>query len=491
MSAILTALPFPTRPWETAKAQFLEQLTPEEKQCFESATLENIFYQTSAAQKRHANGSNSWAMQERISSLVDAIEEYGKALDVYANAFPLVLSPLWGSIRVILKIAGETGRFQEKIVDMLASIGDALPRFQIYEILFRNHERLLKAISTAYLDVLRFCVKAKQFFGHGKKLPLPMSIGCRGLWKPFRQEFDKYMSDFRKHRKHVEKEASLAHMIESARRREIELANHALQKRNGMVNKRHRYMSLLQVVDYQSKQKTLANLRFQGTNTWLQASTPYMEWLNSPISTCLCCYGIPGSGKSVLASSVVDMLGQINEPSSILCYYYFDHADVRSLDMNYLLGSLIRQVLTNLPLTEFGDDSEIPMDDYASISLGEKLRLYVKLLRRFPQAFIVLDGLDELGHDCQVSTLDLIKSLVQERLPVVRLYVTCREGEHLVRKTLRSHNSFKLSSPQVSSDISLFIEGALDSAANHNPILSNLQLHKEVRDALLHGANGM
>jgi hypothetical protein len=51
---------------------------------------------------------------------------------------------------------------------MFASIGDALPRFHIYQIIFRNHERLLGAISDAYLDVIQFCVKAKEFFSSAR-----------------------------------------------------------------------------------------------------------------------------------------------------------------------------------------------------------------------------------------------------------------------------------------------------------------------------------
>jgi hypothetical protein len=47
---------------------------------------------------------------------------------------------------------------------MLAQIGDVLPRFRIYERLFKNHERLLVALSAVYLDVLRFCIASKDLF---------------------------------------------------------------------------------------------------------------------------------------------------------------------------------------------------------------------------------------------------------------------------------------------------------------------------------------
>jgi hypothetical protein len=60
------------------------------------------------------------------------------------------------TIANVQQIAGEAGKFEERIVDMLAKIGDVLPRFRRYEALFRNYERLLVALSSAFLDLLRF-----------------------------------------------------------------------------------------------------------------------------------------------------------------------------------------------------------------------------------------------------------------------------------------------------------------------------------------------
>jgi hypothetical protein len=54
-------------------------------------------------------------------------------------------------------------------VDMLSQIGDVLPRFRIYETLFKNHERLLVALSAVYLDVLRFCIASKDLFVKARK----------------------------------------------------------------------------------------------------------------------------------------------------------------------------------------------------------------------------------------------------------------------------------------------------------------------------------
>jgi hypothetical protein len=375
---------------------------------------------------------------------------------------------------------------------MFGIMGDTLPRFRIYEQLFGNHERLLRTISMAYLDILKFSIRVKNFFGHARKTPLPLSIVCRAIWKPFRQDFDTCMMDFRKHQKSVEKAAGLAHMIESARRRDVEKANQALQKHNAKIRKRHHFLSVLQTVDYQSKHIAISDLRHPGTNAWLQDDARYIEWLDSSKSECLCCYGIPGAGKSVLASWAAESLHQsLNDPGSLLCYYYFDYADSRSLEPNYLLGSLTKQVLTRLPLDFFGEGLELPDDEQASWPFARRISFLTQLFRKFSKAFIILDGLDELNREGQNAALQLVEALLQVSGTVVKVFVTSRLEEPLVRKSLRAHVSFELSPISVSADISLSVEHELQMASESNPILRDPEMRKEVNDALTIGANGM
>ncbi len=91
--------------WTRAKDRYLEDLTVEEKQLYYQATPETLFYDASAAQKKYTAGSKSFAIVNKLQPLREAIEQYGQALDVYSNAYPLVLSPLWGSIRVVLHVS--------------------------------------------------------------------------------------------------------------------------------------------------------------------------------------------------------------------------------------------------------------------------------------------------------------------------------------------------------------------------------------------------
>ena len=90
--------------WTRARNLYFEDLTHEEKQLYMKATAETIFYDASAAEKRHGANSTSRGLMHKLQPFIAAIDQYGQALDVYSNAYSLALSPLWGSIRVILLV---------------------------------------------------------------------------------------------------------------------------------------------------------------------------------------------------------------------------------------------------------------------------------------------------------------------------------------------------------------------------------------------------
>lgn len=212
--------------WTRARERYVEDLTEDEKQIYSTATLENLYYDTSAAEKIHRETSSSRAIISKLQPFCAAIDQYGEAIDVYANASALILCPLWGSVRVVLHLAREFGKYFEKLVEMFARIGDVLPRFRIYEKLFSGHEQLVQSLSIVYVDILKFCTDAKAVFRQGRRPFLTnFKAGFKLLWKPFDRQFGQRMDEFRIHRKNVDKEAGLSHMVEAADARAVDTIN--------------------------------------------------------------------------------------------------------------------------------------------------------------------------------------------------------------------------------------------------------------------------
>jgi Cdc6-like AAA superfamily ATPase len=310
------------------------------------------------------------------------------------------------------------------------------------------------------------------------------------LWKPFRKEFDDYMVGFRKHQKRVEKEAGLAHMIEAAKTREIEKANRQLQKHNDRINKRHKFLASLNTVSYEAQHHKTFRQRYTGTLSWIPAHPRYTDWLGTPSSECLCCFGIPGSGKSVVASTVVDELYQAYQgPRTLICYYYCNYKDTSSLDPSFLVGSLIKQALVHIPL----EDSDYLYDTTATEhSPIDRQNLLLRLFRHYSKVFVVLDGIDELNREGQTVVLDLINLWTLTSQPVMKIFVTSRTEDFGVRDRLKSHKSFDILGSNVEEDIIAYIEGTLrQTALQNNPVLANAGLRQKIADALVYGAKGM
>ena len=97
-------------PWLLARERYLEDLADEEKRLFSEATLENLFYAASATQKRHEACNRPRALLRKIQPLVDTLDQYGKALDVFSNVSPTIMCSLWGSIRVLLHVEFASSR---------------------------------------------------------------------------------------------------------------------------------------------------------------------------------------------------------------------------------------------------------------------------------------------------------------------------------------------------------------------------------------------
>lgn len=99
-------------PWQAAHAAYMKDLNPEEQALFATATLDNLLASTDAAQKQHQDESKSRYIFHKLQPLVEAIDQYGRALDVYSNTYSLAMGPIWGSIRVLLHVRLIFGRIQ-------------------------------------------------------------------------------------------------------------------------------------------------------------------------------------------------------------------------------------------------------------------------------------------------------------------------------------------------------------------------------------------
>jgi hypothetical protein len=164
-----------------------------------------------------------------------------------------------------------------------------------------------------------------------------------------------------------------------------------------------------------------------GTGSWFFSSRSFTNWISGN-DRWLWCHGIPGAGKTFLASSTVTELQRMHKSEQALILVLFcsyDTADSQSVDN--LVTSLLKQAVQSrksLPeklqekYKEHGAAGTKP-------KLAEIVEILSGILASSPKTFIVLDALDELVEDSKRTTILDILCHLQGR---PKIMVTSRES---------------------------------------------------------------
>ena len=155
-------------------------------------------------------------------------------------------------------------------------------------------------------------------------------------------------------------------------------------------------------VDYASQQTDYINRRQAGTGEWLIDSTEFRTWVENDKQT-LFCPGIPGAGKTILMSIVIEELTNRfeNDKSIGIAYLYCNFQRKDEQKAEELLASIVRQLAqsqSSLPesvrslYNKHKDRRTRPRFDEISTALYSVAVMYSRVI-------IVVDALDE----CQAS----------------------------------------------------------------------------------------
>ena len=90
--------------WIRARNQFVKDLSEDEKRIFFTASPESLLDDAVAAEASHAERSTTRSVMEKLQPFIAAMEQYGTAIDVYSNTYSLALGPIWGSMKVLLRV---------------------------------------------------------------------------------------------------------------------------------------------------------------------------------------------------------------------------------------------------------------------------------------------------------------------------------------------------------------------------------------------------
>ncbi len=153
-------------------------------------------------------------------------------------------------------------------------------------------------------------------------------------------------------------------------------------------------LAKLTTIDFEATHADISSRRAQNTGRWLLDCPQYYSWRSKISSSVIWCPGIPGAGKTVLASLIIDSLREPevarNLPESLhacngVAGIYCSYKSPQTTEN--LLGSLLQQLLLPLKSISYSDATAMITGNVAT-SLSEALK-------RYQNTFIIVDALDE------------------------------------------------------------------------------------------------
>ena len=234
-------------------------------------------------------------------------------------------------------------------------------------------------------------------------------------------------------------------------------------------------------------------LRHPGTGVWLTENDNFKRWLSTPHSK-LWLRGIPGAGKTVLASSVIREALVASDPSVAVAFFYCDYKDAATQDPLNILGSLARQLAR-----QNGDAFEklqklyrkhYPDNKMTSEYEPEELRdLIVDMTSTFDSTLVLVDALDECGNNTSL-VVELLASLnTNGNMSDVRTLFLSRDEQN-IRDWIDGY--YEISIAATSSDLKLYVGAEIEIRTRRNQLrLKDPSLKEHIMERLVSGAEGM
>ncbi|KAF8484357.1 hypothetical protein JB92DRAFT_1574797 [Gautieria morchelliformis] len=170
-------------------------------------------------------------------------------------------------------------------------------------------------------------------------------------------------------------------------------------KQHKLQEHRQKIYKWLGAPDHESKHRNARRMRQESTGEWFVEGEHFQEWREAPCSF-LWLHGIPGAGKTILCSTIIEQLSLHcrSDPSLAMAFFYFDFNNKDTLP-NAVLRSLIKQLSVQCANTPHALESLFSTNEQGGAHRDpgqEDLMSTLKtIISSFQAVYIVFDALDE------------------------------------------------------------------------------------------------
>ncbi|KAG5654814.1 hypothetical protein KAF25_011001 [Fusarium avenaceum] len=416
--------------FEKAKINFLKEIKePKVRTQLQNATtIDDVWEYTEQLQTDQGN-TNRLRGLKKIGPYIERLQEYAGVIEVFVQVKPDVLALIWGPIKLLLQISSNLVTSFDAILGVMKDMGSVLPRFDEFIPLFKKNERMKYVLGLFFQDILDFYLISLRFFGLNR-----WKVFFESLWPARRSEIQVIAQNIEKHRLLLCNEITLNDVLEAHTARQKALEHYAEAREFQERQDFHSMETYIRPPSYDEDLDRIRNGRCEGTGSWLLQDKQFINWAEGKDKApqILWLQGIPGAGKTYLASIAVDRIKalghslfaflsyrhDLNSPLPILHALIFQLA-FQGRDLRSVLCSTIKSTTKDLKRDLKGDSK------FA-------LETLFKLLEAAGPIYITIDGLDEVSDSVQQIFLHQLLDVLKD-IPHVKVLISSRRVERIER----------------------------------------------------------
>ncbi|KAF1954428.1 hypothetical protein CC80DRAFT_567678 [Byssothecium circinans] len=235
--------------------------------------------------------------------------------------------------------------------------------------------------------------------------------------------------------------------------------------------------------------------RQDDTGLWFLESGQYAEWKTDAASF-LWLHGIPGCGKTILSSTILQNVLQHcdSDPGKVVAYFFFDFNDIQKQNPELMVRSLICQLSQQCVRIPTSLDTLFSSceNGQRQPSLHALLEVLQQMMQEFPHIYIVLDALDECSGRAEL--MDILETVSAWQLQNLHTLLTSRRERDIkssLETFIRRQDVICLQSELVDRDIHKYVQQRLSDDKRLSRWGRDPALRQDIEAALMKGAQGM
>lgn len=233
------------------------------------------------------------------------------------------------------------------------------------------------------------------------------------------------------------------------------------------------------------------DLRHPDTGLWFLQSEQYKDW-KEEACTSLWLHGLPGCGKTILSSFIIEDLKQ-NSTKSTLLYFFFDFNDSNKQSFEKMLRSLISQAYYQCKSArKYLDQLYAAYDDgRKQPEIKSLIATFCSMMEVSKNARVLLDALDQCDIKLRKDLLDWLVSLPTVKLHLILTSRKEYDIETALVKWIAAGSIVPILTDPVDEDIRTVIRFRLANDEGLQRWQSRKAVCEEIETKLMEKADGM